>query len=69
MITVEDKEEIRRLFYIEHRSIRWIARTLGHSRKTVRKALGDASAPVEFASRIALIRELTEAYNWGCRQT
>ena len=46
MITVEDKEEIRRLFYLEHRSIRWIARTLGHSRKTVRKALGDASAPV-----------------------
>jgi len=46
MITVEDREEIRRLFYLEHRSIRWIARTLGHSRKTVRKALGDASAPV-----------------------
>lgn len=45
MITVEDKEEIRRLFYLEHKSIRWIARRLGHSRKTVRKALADASLP------------------------
>ena len=46
MITVEDKEEIRRLFYLEHKGIQWIARTLGHSRKTVRKALADASPPV-----------------------
>ncbi len=46
MITVEDKEEIRRLFYLEHKSVRWIARKLGHSRKTVRKALADASPPV-----------------------
>ncbi len=46
MITVEDKEEIRRLFYLEHRGIQGIARTLGHSRKTVRKALADASPPV-----------------------
>jgi transposase len=43
---VEDKEEIRRLFYLEHKGIQWIARTLGHSRKTVRKALADASPPV-----------------------
>jgi transposase len=46
MITVEDKEEIRRLFYVENKSIRWIARQLGHSRKTVRKALADSSPPV-----------------------
>lgn len=45
MITVEDKEEIRRLYYLEHKSVRWIARRLGHSRKTVRKALADASPP------------------------
>ena len=46
MITVEDKEEIRRLYHIEHKGIRWIARKLGHARKTVRKALADASPPV-----------------------
>jgi hypothetical protein len=46
MIKVEDKEEIRRLYYLEHKAIRWIARTLGHSRKTVRKAMADASPPV-----------------------
>ena len=46
MITVEDKEEIRRLFHIEGKSMRWIAEHLGHSRKTVRKALADASPPV-----------------------
>ena len=46
MITVEDREEIRRLFYLEHKSVRWIARRLGHSRKTVRKALADAGPPV-----------------------
>jgi transposase len=46
MITVEDKEEIRRLFYLDHKGIRCIARMLGHSRKTVRRALADASVPV-----------------------
>ncbi len=46
MITVEDKEEIRRLYYLEHRSVRWIARRLGHARKTVRQALADGNPPV-----------------------
>ncbi len=46
MITVEDKEEIRRLYYLEHRSVRWIARKLGRARKTVRQALADGSSPV-----------------------
>ena len=39
MIKVEDKEEIRRLYFWRRWSIRKIARELGHSRKTVRKAL------------------------------
>ncbi|RLE11240.1 hypothetical protein DRI96_06535 [Candidatus Aerophobetes bacterium] len=39
MIKVEDKEEIRRLYFRRCWSIRKIARELGHSRKTVRKAL------------------------------
>jgi len=46
MIKVEDKEEIRRLYFWRRWSIRKIARELGHSRKTVRKALNDASPPV-----------------------
>lgn len=46
MIKVEDKEEIRRLYFWRRWSIRKIARELGHSRKTVRKALNDASCPV-----------------------
>jgi len=41
---VEDKEAIRRAFYIEGKSIREIAREMHHSRKTVRKALAAAEA-------------------------
>jgi transposase len=44
MLRVEDKEAIRRAFYIEEKSIREIARELHHARKTVRKALASAEA-------------------------
>jgi len=46
MIGVEEKERIRRAYFVEHRSIRWIAKNYHFSRLTVRKALGDASPPV-----------------------
>ena len=46
MIGVEEKERIRRAYFIEHRSIRWIARNYHFSRTTVRKALADASSPM-----------------------
>jgi len=46
MIGVEEKERIRRAYFVEHRSIRWIARNYHFSRTTVRKALRDASPPV-----------------------
>ena len=39
MITVEDREAIRRAYYLEHKSIRQIAREQHHSRRTVAKAL------------------------------
>jgi transposase len=39
MLTVEEYEKIRRAYYLEHKSIRQIAREQGHSRKTVEKAL------------------------------
>jgi transposase len=42
MIKVDEKEHIRRAHYVEHKSVRQIARELGHSRGTVRKALASA---------------------------
>jgi transposase len=45
MIKVEEKENIRRLYFIQRQSIREIARELHASRKTVRKAVQDASVP------------------------
>lgn len=45
MITVENKEEIRRAYYIQGKSIRQIRRETGHHRRTIRKALGDGMKP------------------------
>jgi transposase len=45
MIQVDQKETIRRLYFIKRHSIRQIAGELHHSRKTVRKAIADASIP------------------------
>jgi transposase len=42
MITVEDREKIRRAYFIEKRSQREIARELGCSRDTVKKAIESA---------------------------
>ncbi len=41
MITVEGREAIRKAYYLEHKSIRQIAREQHHSRRTIRKALKD----------------------------
>ena len=45
MISVVDKEIIRRLYQKQGKSMRWIARELKMSRKTVRKAIFDDSEP------------------------
>lgn len=45
MISVVDKEIIRRLYLKQQKSIRWIAREFKVSRKTVRKALVDGDEP------------------------
>jgi transposase len=45
MIAVEKKEQIRRAFYIEGKSIRQIQRETGCHRKTIRKALEDSAVP------------------------
>ncbi len=44
MISVEEREKIRRLYFLENNSIRQIAQELGCSRPTVRKAIASAEA-------------------------
>jgi transposase len=43
MINVEERERIRRAYYVEQKSIREIAREMTHGRETVRQALESAS--------------------------
>lgn len=46
MISVEDREQIRRAYFIEQKSLRQIAHELHVSRKTIAKALASAAADV-----------------------
>jgi len=50
MISVVDREKIRRAYFIGKESIRQIARELGYSRKTVRKAI-ESAEPAAYTSR------------------
>lgn len=50
MISVEDREKIRRAYFIENKSQRQIARESGHSRKTVRKAI-ESAEPATYTPR------------------
>jgi len=61
MLKVEDYEKIRRAYYIEHKSIRRIAREQGHSRKTVEKALGN-SAPVGYQRKAVRVAPMLGEY-------
>jgi transposase len=45
MIKVQEREKIRRAYFIEHKSQRQIGRELGHSRETVKKAIEAAEPP------------------------
>ena len=45
MLTVDQREQIRRAYYVEGKSIRQIAREGRRDRRTVRKALRDAGPP------------------------
>ena len=51
MISVEQHETIRRLYYLEHQSGRQIAQTLGISRHSVAKALESEVAPTYTLSK------------------
>jgi len=43
MLPVDERERIRRAYYVEHKPKRQIARELGHARTTVDKALSDGA--------------------------
>lgn len=45
MLQVVDYEQIRRAYYLEHKSMRQIAREMGHSRKSIKKAIEHAEPP------------------------
>ncbi len=45
MIPVDERERIRRAYYVEQKSKRQIAREMGHSRATVDKAVEEAEMP------------------------
>lgn len=47
MITVEEREKIRRAYFVEERSIRQIAREQHHSRDTIKKAI-EAAEPESY---------------------
>lgn len=51
MMSVEEHETIRRLYYLEHQSGRHIAKTLGISRQSVAKALQAEQAPTYTLSK------------------
>ena len=42
MIKVDEREKIRRAYFLENKSIRRIARELRHSRETVKRAIESA---------------------------
>ena len=46
MLTVDKKEEIRKEYFLKGKSIRRIARELGVSRATVKKAIQNSKVPV-----------------------
>jgi len=50
MINLEDREKIRRAYFIENKSVRQIARELGHSRDTVKKAI-ESAEPATYTIR------------------
>ena len=43
MLTVEEREQLRRAYHIEHKSVRQFAREFQVARQTVRKALASAA--------------------------
>jgi transposase len=58
MLTVDEKEIIRRDYFLHRKSMRQIGRERHHSRKTIRKALYDPGVPVYTRSKPAPKRSI-----------
>jgi transposase len=61
MITVNDRELIRRAHFIDHKSVRQIARELPHSRKTVKQAL-DSAEPARYTLQMPRVAPVLGPY-------
>jgi transposase len=61
MVTVEKKEEIRRAYFVDKKSILQISEKFGCARKTVRKAIEDPGAP-EYKRTAPLIYPVLEPF-------
>ena len=61
MLTVDQREQIRRAYFIEGKSIRAIAREGRHDRRTVRKSLEDAGPP-RYTLRVPRRRPILDSF-------
>ena len=61
MLSVEEREQIRRAFYEDRKSRRQIERELGHDRRTINKAL-KAAVPEGYRRKVARKRPVMEAW-------
>lgn len=61
MITVTDRERIRRAHFVEHKSIRQIAREFKHSRETVKQALASAE-PTQYTLQVVRVAPVLGPY-------
>jgi len=61
MLSVEEREQIRRAFYDGRKSRRQIERELGHDRRTINKAL-KAAVPEGYQRKVARKRPVMEAW-------
>ena len=61
MVKVEEKERIRRAYFLQRKSIRQIAGEFHHARRTVRKAIND-SAPPQYARVVPMAKPVPFAH-------
>jgi hypothetical protein len=53
MLTVDQIESIRRAYHLEGKSIRAVARELGHGRRVIREAISGADPPASLPAEAA----------------
>ena len=67
MINVEQREKIRRAYFVEEKSIRQVARELKCSRRTVRKAIASA-APASYTLTVSRAAPVLGPYKERVRE-